>query len=191
MMPRRMFHAFLVNFALLLVTATAYAAPSFSPWGPAASLETISGTSLDLNTAFLEGCPILSRDGLRLYMTSDRPGGVGGIDIWVAERASLDGPFGDPVNAGEPINSPANDFCPSPLMDGHGFMFVSNRPGGCGGSDIYLTRYNPRTDWQEPMNLGCEVNSAADEAGPVLVFADPESPMLYFSQRSGRGAGRP
>jgi ribosomal protein L24E len=191
MLNQRLFHTFLATFLILLVTTTAFAAPSFSSWGPAANLESVPGTSSELNTPYLDGCPILSRNGLQLYMASDRPGGLGGIDIWVAERASPDGPFGDPVNVGEPINSTDNDFCPSPLRDGHGFMFVSNRPGGCGGSDIYLTRYNPETGWQAPVNLGCDVNSAADEAGPVLVFADPESPTLYFFSAREEGPGGP
>jgi len=189
MVHRRWFHALLVSFALLLVTATAFAAPSFSSWGPAASLESVPGTSSELNTPFLDGCPILSRDGLQLYMASDRPGGLGGLDIWVAERASLDEPFSDPVNMGEPINSPQNDFCPSPLRNSSEFMFVSNRPGGCGGSDIYMTYNHPLHGWKQPVNLGCQVNSSADEAGPVISFSERGGPTLYFSSTRLGGVG--
>jgi hypothetical protein len=128
---------------------------------------------------------MLSRDGLKLYLASNRPGGIGtgNLDIWVANRDTPDGPFDAPVNIGMPINSEANDFCPSPLRDGHGFLFVSNRngPDTCGGTDIFMTRYDPVDGWKEPTNLGCEVNSPADEAGPVLSFAEPDRPMLYFS----------
>lgn len=189
MYHRRLFYSFLVSFMLLLAAASTLAAPSFPSWGPAMNLESVPGTHPELNTAFLDGCPILSRDGLQIYIASDRPGGLGGIDIWVAERASPDGPFSAPVNMGEPINSSSNDFCPSPLRDGHGFMFVSNRPGGCGGSDIYLTRRHSKHGWEEPANLGCEVNSAADEAGPVLSFAEPGPPTLYFSSTQAGGSG--
>jgi hypothetical protein len=55
-------------------------------------------------------------------------------------------------------------------------MFVSNRPGGCGGGDIYATRFHHRKGWQTPVNLGCTINSAAEEAGPVRVHH-----ALYFS----------
>jgi Tol biopolymer transport system component len=182
MIRRHFSQVLLTTFVILVMAVPALAAPSFTPWGMAVSLESAPGTSSELNTAYLDGCPILSRDGLKLYLASNRPGGLGGIDIWVAERASPDGPFGAPANMGAPINSPGNDFCPSPLRDGQGFIFVSNRPGGCGGSDIYLTRYKPETGWQAPVNLGCEVNSSADEAGPVLVFAEPGPPALYFSR---------
>jgi len=144
-------------------------------------LGSVPGTGSELHTPFLDGCPILSRDGLKVYIASDRPGGLGGLDIWVAERASPDEPFGAPVNVGAPINSPSNDFCPSPLRNGQGFLFVSNRPGGCGGADIYRTRYNPKDGWREPINLGCQVNSSADEAGPVVSFAEDGPSTLYFS----------
>lgn len=174
---------------MVLAITPVLAAPSFSHWGPAVSLESISGSSSEVNTAFLDGCPILSRDGLQLYMASNRPNGLGNLDIWVAERASADGAFGAPVNIGAPINSEYNDFCPSPLRDGQGFMFVSNRPGGCGGADIYITRYDPMNGWQEPVNLGCEVNSPLDEAGPVLSFAEPGPPTLYFSSFRAGGPG--
>jgi len=173
----------------VLAATPVLAAPSFSSWGPAVSLESVPGTNSELNTPFLDGCPVLSRDGLQLYMASNRPDGLGNLDIWVAERASPDEPFGAPVNLGAPINSPYNDFCPSPLRDGHRFMFVSNRPGGCGGADIYLTRRHDEHEWEEPVNLGCEVNSAADEAGPVLSFAEPGPPTLYFSSTRAGGPG--
>ena len=189
MIRSRIFRSFLVAFSLLVVVGPVFAAPSFPPWGTAASLESIPGTSTELNTAYQDGCPILSRDGLQLYMASNRPGGQGGIDIWVADRSSSEEPFGTPVNAGVPINSVANDFCPSPMRDGHGFMFVSNRPDGCGGSDIYLTRYNPERGWQTPENLGCDVNSSADEAGPVLVFAEVGPPTLFFSSARADSSG--
>lgn len=166
---------------LAVMAAPGLAAPSYSSWSSAASLESIPGSSSEVNTAFLDGCPILSRNGLQLYMASNRPNGLGNLDIWVAERSAADGPFDMPVNMGAPINSEHNDFCPSPLRDGQGFMFVSNRAGGCGGADIYITRYDPVNGWQEPVNLGCEVNSSGDEAGPVMSFAEPGPPTLYFS----------
>jgi Tol biopolymer transport system component len=166
---------------IVLLATPALAAPSYSAWSPSLSIESLPGSSTEVNTASLDGCPILSRDGLQLYMASNRPGSAQ-LDIWVAERNSADAGFGTPVNVGAPINSAFNDFCPSPLRDGQGFMFVSNRDGGCGGADIYLTRYEAASNsWQTPVNLGCDVNSSADEAGPVLVFAESGPPTLYFS----------
>jgi WD40-like Beta Propeller Repeat len=82
---------------LAVMAAPSLAAPSYSSWGPAASLESIPGSSSEVNTAFLDGCPILSRDGLHLYMASNRPNGLGLLDIWVAKRTSPEGPFDQPV----------------------------------------------------------------------------------------------
>jgi Tol biopolymer transport system component len=140
----------------------------FGPWSTATELATV-------NSAAMDGCPFPSRDGRLLYIASTRPGGFGGIDIWVAERPSERAPWGTPVNLGPQINTEHNEFCPSPQRGGR-FMFVSNRPGGCGGGDIYATRLGTPNGWQTPVNLGCGINSPAEEAGPVRARH-----ALYFS----------
>lgn len=163
-----------------LIAGVAWAG-GFSAWGPPVSAETwIPGTSPELNSIAADGCPILSPDGLDLYMASTRPGGLGLNDIWVAHRASKSAPFGAPVNLGAPVNSSANDFCPTPTVGG-GLFFVSERviPGACGAGDIYFTRLRHGA-WTEPQNLGCQVNSAGGEAGPSLVV-EGLKPKLYFS----------
>jgi len=161
------------------------AAGAFGPWSPAIRVESIPGTSADFNGVALDGCPFASRDGKAFYMASTRTGGLGGIDIWAAHRASSDDPWGTPVNVGAPVNSPQNDFCPTLSRDGHLFYFVSNRPDGCGGDDIYTTRLRP-DGWDSVENLGCEVNSVANEASPFPLPERAAGPVLYFSStRSG------
>ena len=161
----------LVAAAALAAAATAPAQAhdgGFGPWSAATELAAVNSPALD-------GCPFPSRDGLQLYIASTRDGGFGGIDIWVAERPSEDAPWGVPVNLGPQINTEHNEFCPSPGQGGR-FMFVSNRPDGCGGGDIYATRFQHHNGWQPPENLGCSINSAAEEAGPVRLRHE-----LYFS----------
>jgi len=171
--------------ASLALLATSLAGPvtatQSATWGPAVNAESLPGTSSELNTAWNDGCPIQSPDGLSLYQASNRPGGLGGIDIWVAHRTSTSAPFGDPVNLGAPINSSADDFCPTPVR-GKGLFFVSSRnvAGACGGPDIYFARLNPAHGWTNPINLGCDVNSAAGEAGPSYFEAGGRG-FLYFS----------
>lgn len=133
-----------------------------------------------INTAALEGCPIESPDGKSLYFASNRPGGHGGADIWVARRSDRASPWSDPVNLPEPVNSSGGDFCPTPLPGGE-LLFVSTRPGGCGQgtSDIYRTGLHPEGGWREPQNLGCTVNSAGDEFSPSYVPAG--GGLLFFS----------
>ena len=168
--------------ASLLATA---AAKQYGPWASPVSAESLAGTSADLNTAFVDGCPIQSPDGLSLYLASTRPRFIGDtrtdLDIWVATRASVAAPFGAPVNLGEPINSGADDFCPTPVQ-GKGLFFVSARAvaGACGAGDIYFARLSPVHGWTAPVNLGCTVNSAAGEAGPSYFEAGGQG-YLYFS----------
>jgi WD40-like Beta Propeller Repeat len=174
-----------VALSLSLVAGAPAAAEPFSTWTPAQKIDEIGGNSSELNTSFLDGCPIHSPDGRSLYMASNRPGGFGGIDIWVAHRTSTSEPWGAPVNLGEPVNSGADDFCPTPVR-GDGLFFVSREalPGSCGMADIYFTRRNPVHGWSEPTNLGCGTNggpnSALDEMGPSYVEAG-DTALLYFS----------
>jgi WD40-like Beta Propeller Repeat len=128
----------------------------------------------------LDGCPFISRDGKRFYMASNRPGGLGGIDIWVSTPGERRRSVGAPVNVGAPVKSAANDFCTTIARDGHLFYFVSNRTGGCGGDDIYTTRLRPN-GWDPVATLGCDVNSAAHEASPMPLPERSEGPVLHFS----------
>jgi hypothetical protein len=174
--------------AALVVAAAAVAhGPQYGPWSQAINLESIPGTSTELNTTSLDGCPIQSPDGLSLYMASNRPGGVGLLDIWVARRESRHDPWGPPENLGEPVNSAADDFCPTPIRRG-GLFFVSREalPGSCGLGDIYFTRYTRKHGWSEPQHLACAPdgpNSALDEQGPSYVTAGGKA-QLYFSRSS-------
>ena len=174
-------------------------ATGFSDWSAAISIEQATpGAVPAFNTDSLDGCPFTSRDGKTFYLASKRDGGLGGIDIWVSHRASDDEPWGAPVNVGAPVNSSVDDFCPTIDRDGHRFFFVSRRviaasPGvqaSCGGADIYETRLRDDGGFDAPRNLGCDVNSAQDEASPFPIPEAGTGPVLYFSStRPGLGTG--
>src|SRR6266550_3993082 len=153
-----------VGIAVALTFTSLVSAKHFGDWGAPVNVESIPGTSSELNTASNEGYPIQSPDGLNLYIVSDRPGGFGALDIFVARRATTDDPWGDPENLGLPVNSSVNDHSPTPVP-GHGLFFVSARDGGCGGDDIYFTRFKHGA-WEEPQNVGCQINSTAGESSP-------------------------
>lgn len=174
----------LVSGVMLAAAAAAAAGPHFSAWSTAQKIDEIDGNDADLNTTSLDGCPIDSPDGLSLYMASNRPGGKGGLDIWVSTRTSTSDPWGKPVNLPEPINSAADDFCPTPIH-GNGLLFVSRRVISgvtCGRGDIYFARENPAHGWSDPEHFGCDPagpNSVLDEQGPSYVQG-----RLYFSRSS-------
>jgi Tol biopolymer transport system component len=144
----------------------------------------------EVNSPQPDGCPIESRDGLSLYIASMRPGTLGGNDIWAADRASKNEPFGPPKHLDDPVNSAANDFCPTPIHGSY-LLFVSERPGettcgsGPGVGDIYIVRRNAASGWGQPRHLGCAEdgtgpNTAGAEFSPSLVTTD-EGTFLYFS----------
>ena len=152
----------------------------------------------EVNSLSTEGCPIESWDGLSIYIASNRPGSLGapgatGVlpnDIWAADRASKDEPFGELQNLGAPVNSDAADFCPTPIHGSY-LLFVSERPGpetcgaGPGFGDIYMIRRNAAFGWGEPQHLGCAENgtgpnTAKAEFSPSLVKTHAGT-FLYFS----------
>lgn len=168
---------------LCAVTATAFAAKRFGEWSTPVSAE--QGSHPSLNTEFNDGCPILSPDGLSLYMATNRPGGLGGQDIWVSTRRNTRQGWGPPVNLGAPVNSAVDDFCPTPVR-GKRLFFVSRRdePNG----DIYVTR-SGRGGWQAPLRLSANINSDAQEWSPSFFKDDDGNEVLYFGSTRPGGPG--
>jgi Tol biopolymer transport system component len=130
--------------------------------------------------------PWIAQDGLELYFSSDRPGGYGVVDIWVATRATPNDEWGEPVNLGPPVNTTAGEYYPCLSPDGL-LLFFSDfdnlsyriRPGGYGRSDIWMTRRKSIVDpWEEPVNLGPGISTIAYDCQPRL---SPDGTVLYFT----------
>jgi Tol biopolymer transport system component len=162
-------------------------AAGFGPWSHALPV-------VEVNSAQADGCPIEAPDGRRLFIASNRPGTLGGNDIWVAERDRVGAPWGAPRNLGAPVNSAAADFCPTPLQ-GNWLLFVSERAGietcsaTTGSGDIYLTQEHPVRGYRQPAHLGCDEtddgpNSNGAEFSPSLLETE-EGTFLYFSSTRG------
>ena len=139
------------------------------------SLPVILDASVNSPTANDQG-PALSSDRLTLYFCSNRPGGSGGNDLWVSRRASRSEPWGTPVNLAPRVNSTSGDCGPSLSKDRLLLFFTSNRAGGAGGNDIYMSsRTDPMDDlsWGPPVPLGPEVNTPGFEFSPfITMFRD-------------------
>ena len=151
-------------------------------WGPAVPEQGVNTTD------FAEGCPIETPDGLSLLIASNRSG-LGFNDIWAADRASIDEPFGEPRKLESPISyDTSSEFCPSPTY-GRSLLFVSTRADGCGGGDIYYTRQSPAGGWSKPVNLGCAPlgpNTVDTEYSPSVVETWYGT-FLFYSTSGGTG----
>ena len=161
----------------------------FAEIGRDANAEFIFGTPTNLgpvvNSPASDGSPNISADGLTLYFDSQRPGGLGGWDIWVTTRESIDDNWSEPVPLPEPVNSPYADAGPSISPDGSSIYFASDRPGGYGSFDIYVTRRETTEEpWEALANLGPFVNSWAYENHPSI---SADGLTLYFDSLTWLG----
>jgi Tol biopolymer transport system component len=144
-----------------------------------------------VNSAFQDFGPAISKDGLSLYLSSDRPGGLGGFDLWVAERSTPSAAWGAPRNLGAVINTGASENVPALSRDGHWLFFNSTRPG-FGAQDIWVSWREHVQDnfgWQPPFNLGAGVNSPFGDVNPAYLETDANGAMLFFTSNRPGGAG--
>jgi hypothetical protein len=172
---------------LALLASDQPASPEYSDWAAPVNLGSV------INSAVNDVGPAISKDGLSLYFGSDRPGGFGGIDIWVSQRASLEAPWGPPINLGGIVNSADIDNVPALSRDEHWLFFNSNRSGGFGGNDIWVSyRQHTKDDfsWQVPVNLGGGVNTSfQDQGASYLENDDTGAPLLFFNSDRPGGVG--
>ncbi|WP_320168315.1 OmpA family protein [Mangrovibacterium marinum] len=124
--------------------------------------------------------PAFSPDGNTLYFVSNRGGGLGGTDIWMASREGNS--FGNPVNLGKEINTPGNELFPSMDYEGN-LYFSSDYHPGMGGLDIFKATKDEDGQWLVE-NLQVPVNSSGDDFG--MTFINAEDPRgLFASNRKG------
>jgi TolB protein len=164
------------------------ASATFSDWSQPQSLGAV------VNSPANEQHPALSPDGLSLYFSSDRPGGAGGFDLWVSRRAASTAAWQPPV-AITGLNSPSSEFAPAFDPTGHWLLFGSERDGGCGARDLWLSyRRNIRDDfgWKTPINLGCGLSWPGFDDGPTY-FREKTTGLgvlFFISDRPGGVGGR-
>ena len=171
----------------MLGTATlgataALALPRFADWEPPLSIEALPGSSPALNTAAVDGCSAMSRDGLTLFFNSNR---TGNFDLYVATRESRDEGFGAPQRLPAPINTSANEACATFTQD-HRLFFSSDREDAA--YDIYAARWRAG-EWTDPVNLGGNINRPGwlDETA-TFYEDDLGREVMIFSSRLPNGA---
>lgn len=139
-----------------------------------------------INTDFWESAPSLSPDKRDLYFSSNQPGGYGGKDIWVTHRNEK-GKWSRPENLGPIINTKADESCPFMYSDNQTLFFNSNGHPGYGATDLFFSKKQLDSTWNEPVNLGYPVNTIDDE-GSLIVAADGKTAYYASEGKDSRGA---
>lgn len=134
-----------------------------------------------INTRFFDSNLAFSPDGNMLFIYKDE--GLG--DIFFSERQK-DGTWSAVEALPGVINSSYRESCVSITKDGEHLFFASERPGGFGGSDIYVCTKDSRGEWSKVKNLGSGINTEYDEDGPYI---DYDGKTLYFSSMGRKGMG--
>ncbi len=126
---------------------------------------------------FNEGAQNISQDGEWLLFTGcNFPEGLGSCDLYISYLTKLG--WSEPQNLGRNVNSEFWESTPSLSPDKRDLYFSSNVPGGFGGKDIWVCHRNENGKWEEPVNLGPEINTALDESTP---FIHADNNTLYFN----------
>jgi hypothetical protein len=120
------------------------------PWGEPVNLGSTLNSSAD------EQFPYVSADGLSLFFGSNRPGGYGSWDLYVATRVTTTEPWEPPVNLGPMINSKAGEDGPKISPNGSWLYFHSNRPGGFGSWDVWQVKILPVVDFNGDGNINTD-----------------------------------
>jgi outer membrane protein OmpA-like peptidoglycan-associated protein len=138
-----------------------------------------------LNTPYNEGAQSISADGkIMVYTVCDKMGVIGRCDLYYSIKQGDE--WSTPKNMGQPINTTSKETQPSLSADGRTIFFASDRPGGKGGSDIWVSHMNDDSTWQVPVNLGDSINTEKHEMSP---FIHQDNNTLYFSSEAHLGMG--
>lgn len=124
-------------------------------WEPATKMKK------EINTRYWEAHGFITEDGSTLIFSSDRPGGFGGLDLYIS-RLKPDGEWGTPVNLGPEINTPFNEDRPFLVKNGKMLFFASQGHYNMGGYDIFSSTMQENGIWSTPSNLGYPLNTPDD-----------------------------
>ena len=139
--------------------------------------------SRNINSVYNEGACSVSADGNTLILTlCEGRKTMGNCDLFISK---FDGVWGEPENLGREVNSPFWDSQPSLSADGKTLYFSSNRSGGFGQRDIWVTQFSDGK-WEIPQNLGPLINTPYDETTPFIHF---NNQSLFFSSQGHVGLG--
>jgi outer membrane protein OmpA-like peptidoglycan-associated protein/tetratricopeptide (TPR) repeat protein len=138
-----------------------------------------------INTAAWESQPSLSADGRVLYFVSDRKGGLGGRDLYVAYRGE-DGNWTKAQNLGKNINTPYDEISPFIHASNRVLFFSAKGRPGFGGYDVYRAE-RVEDGWGAPVNAGYPINNHQDQ---FSLFITPDGARGYYAQEERQNVSR-
>jgi outer membrane protein OmpA-like peptidoglycan-associated protein len=142
--------------------------------------------SSNVNSTHNENSVSISPDGQTLFFTSDRPGGKGGIDIYMS-KLDKRGQWGKPTNLGAPINTAADEDGPFIDYDGKTLYFSSRGHEGMGGYDIFVSEYDSAAKkWSEPVNIGYPINTPDED---IYFVKSGDRKFGYYASVKDGGLG--
>ena len=161
---------------LLVLSAAPAKAQKFSDWSAPVNVGPV------VNASGNDNCPEISKNGLTLYFAraATRSGLRHGRAWRLLGRCRK--AFGADQRAG------FGELVPVLVVNGHYLYFVSNRPGGCGGNDMYVSFRRDKSDnfgWETPVDLGCQVDSSQNDVRPYRLRVRT-APSISISAVTGR-----
>ena len=139
----------------------------------------------NVNTDDNEGASAMDAQGNFLFVTAcNRMDGYGSCDIYYSVKQN--NIWTAPQGIGKPVNTGAWEAQPSFSSDGSALYFASNRPGGFGGRDIWVSYLDTNMKLSEPKNLGPNINTKYDDQCP---FIHADNQTLYFTSNGWPGMG--
>jgi outer membrane protein OmpA-like peptidoglycan-associated protein len=138
-----------------------------------------------INTDYWDSAPSISPDGKALYFASNRPGGYGGIDLYVAYKNDQ-GVWEEASNLGDQINTEGDEQTPFIHADNQTLYFSSTGWPGFGGADFYVSRKKIDGTWSQPINLGSPINTF-DNEGSIAVANNGKDAYIASDRSDSRG----
>jgi outer membrane protein OmpA-like peptidoglycan-associated protein/Tol biopolymer transport system component len=139
----------------------------------------------NVNTDYWDSAPSISPDGKALYFSSNRPGGLGGIDLYIAFKNEKGG-WEEAINLGPQINTSGDEQTPFIHADNNSLYFSSTGWPGYGGADFFVVHQKIDGNWTKPLNLGYPINTF-DNEGSIAVASNGVDAYIASDRSDSRG----
>jgi len=139
----------------------------------------------NINSGYWDSSPSLSPDNRVLYFSSNRPGGMGGKDLYMSNRLT-NGKWGPAINMGPSINSIGDETAPYMHADNQTFYYTSDGLPGYGGTDLFICRKDMNGNFSKPENLGYPINTIENE-GSICVSSNGLTAYYASDRADSRG----